>query len=173
MHCLFVTFANLHNRAFARLMTFFLVSLPLGCEGTPDGTPGETTDGNEQSSSSSSDDEFVAAPSHFAAELHEDGVLLRWKDNSENEIHFMIQRKRDGGEFKEKLATHEADEEQLIDTSVEAGYEYSYRVRAMARSAAVSDFSEEVTIEVPDDDDSQSEATPTESSEPSEESSDS
>lgn len=56
-------------------------------------------------------------------------IELSWKDESDNEQGFSIERSVDGSGFEE-LSTIEANLESFVDTDVQAGNRYGYRVRA-------------------------------------------
>jgi hypothetical protein len=75
------------------------------------------------------------------------GIHLTWKDNSDNEDEFEIERKEGDGAFA-KIASVAFDISQLHDTGVSAGRSYTYRVRAIA-SAGKSAYSNEATMAAP------------------------
>lgn len=72
-------------------------------------------------------------------------ALLNWEDVAVNETGFSIQRKIAGGNF-DTIAQIFADKESYLDTSLQPGTEYIYRLRA-TRSGEVSAWSNEAVIE--------------------------
>lgn len=72
-------------------------------------------------------------------------VLLSWKDNSNNEEGFHLERSHDGGTTWVPLVALPADLQGYIDTWVEPGAEYCYRVRAH-NSNGNSDWAEPACI---------------------------
>lgn len=75
-----------------------------------------------------------AAPSQLAAVSAGGGVHLTWKDNSADEMHFMVMRMmHDGptaGQMTE-LATLGENVAEYHDASIESGMTYMYMVGAM------------------------------------------
>ncbi|MBK1876000.1 Ig-like domain-containing protein [Pelagicoccus mobilis] len=65
----------------------------------------------------------------FSGSLWGDDVQLTWSDNSDNEDGFNIERSVGDGSF-ELIAQVGPDSEAYVDTTAEAGVEYSYRVNA-------------------------------------------
>jgi len=76
-------------------------------------------------------------------------VILAWKDNSNNETGFIIERK-DGEEAWGQMDFVAANVTTYTDTNVQAGKTYSYKVNAYISGSpgSVSDYSNEVTITV-------------------------
>ena len=85
----------------------------------------------------------INTPSNLVASLKEKNVTLTWKDNSNNETGFAIQR-NDGDGFKRINYVNDLTE--YVDKNVSDGV-YSYRVRAYD-AADYSDFSNVIEIKV-------------------------
>lgn len=110
----------------------------VGCEG--DGAASETAEGGES--------DIPAAPTGLAAVAREGGIELTWKDNSDNEFHFMLYRKQPGEEFSETPYVYPAaDEVSFFDDETTSGIEYTYRILAMSESdtGPVSKWSNEAS----------------------------
>ncbi|MCD6426779.1 MAG: fibronectin type III domain-containing protein, partial [Caldisericaceae bacterium] len=75
-------------------------------------------------------------------------VILSWTDNSDNEEHFVIERKEAGGTYAE-LATVDPDTTTYTDSTVEEGTMYYYRVKAV-NSVGDSGYSNEASADVPE-----------------------
>ena len=76
------------------------------------------------------------------------GAHLTWKDNSDNEASFMIERKAGTGNF-EPLATVPFDTTAYHDAPLMVGTTYKYRVMAAPKSgehSADTKYSNEVTF---------------------------
>lgn len=73
------------------------------------------------------------APTQLTATPAAGGLHLTWKDNSEDEMHFMVMRMmHDHGDSKmEAIASVEENVTEYHDTSVESGMTYMYEVAAM------------------------------------------
>lgn len=84
-----------------------------------------------------------AAPTGLAAAKLGSGVHLTWTDASDNEIHFMIMRKPQGGAY-EDVGMVPFDTAQYHDEPVTAGTTYVYMVMAM--NADGESASNEVTF---------------------------
>lgn len=78
------------------------------------------------------------------------GAHLTWKDNSDNESEFMIERK-EGTESFVALKNVAADETEYHDATVTAGTSYTYRIMAMGKGghALASGYSNEVVFTAP------------------------
>lgn len=88
------------------------------------------------------------APSELSAEaISSTEVKLTWKDNSNNEDGFKIERKTEDGIYT-VIATLPKNTTEYIDTEVEPGITYYYRVFAF-NSAGNSDYSNEVKVTTP------------------------
>lgn len=74
----------------------------------------------------------VAAPSDLKAEPLDGGAHLTWKDNSDDEAEFMIERKSGSGDW-EMVATLPFNTTQYHDAQVMGDTDYMYRVMAMAK----------------------------------------
>lgn len=85
-----------------------------------------------------------AAPSELAATAGGGVVHLTWKDNSTNEIHFMVERKN-GAAFQ-TIAMVPADTTQYDETPASPGT-YVYRVTAMAADGETAS-SDEASVNV-------------------------
>ena len=88
-----------------------------------------------------------AAPSQAKVELLSGGAHFTWKDNSDNEDEFMLERLVEGGTFT-ALVSQPFNSTAYHDTTVTPGKTYMYRVAAM-NTAGMSAPSNEVTIAIP------------------------
>ncbi len=71
-----------------------------------------------------------AAPSHLAAEAKSSSQIeLRWRDNSQGETGYEVYRRIGDASFK-RIARLAANTTSLLDTGLETGQTYEYRVRA-------------------------------------------
>lgn len=94
------------------------------------------------------DDMMPNPPSDLMAAELGGGAHLTWKDNSDNEASFMIERKVGGGSY-EVLATVPFDTTAHHDAPLTAGTTYMYRVMATPKSgehSAETKYSNEVTF---------------------------
>jgi Fibronectin type III domain len=57
-------------------------------------------------------------------------IELRWRDSSENEQGFKIEQAKDGGPFIELASRAPANATSFLDSPLEPGHRYTYRVRA-------------------------------------------
>ncbi len=89
---------------------------------------------------------IIAAPSQLTAETDGTAVTLTWKDNSNNETVFEIERKRARGIF-EPIATIRSGYTSYVNTGLQAGAQYTYRVRAMTSTLA-SPYSNEASVTI-------------------------
>lgn len=90
-----------------------------------------------------------AAPTELMVGEMDGGAHLTWKDNSDNEATFMIERKAGTGSFQ-TLATVPFDTVQYHDANLTAGTTYVYRVMAMGKvTGKDSAYSNEVTFMLP------------------------
>ena len=99
-------------------------------------------------SSCSDMDMMPKAPSDLKVMELTGGGHLTWKDNSDNEAQFMIERKVGTGAFA-VLATLPFNTTQYHDAPLVAGTTYGYRVMAMGKEAGTehnNDYSNEVTF---------------------------
>jgi len=82
----------------------------------------------------------------FAASASPASLTLSWKDNSDNETGFIVERKTGSGPW---VAIHQTapDIETYIDPSVEFGILYTYRVKAY-NSSGESGYTNEATGQV-------------------------
>lgn len=103
-------------------------------------------------SSDESTSATVAAPSNLKVEPLEGGAHVTWKDNSENEASFMIERMNDKADWK-TIGTVPFDTTQYHDATITAGTTYMYRVMAMPKSGnhAAGGISSAVTFVAPAD----------------------
>ena len=83
------------------------------------------------------------APTNLAVSNVGGGGHLTWKDNSDNEDHFMVMRKPMGGAYDD-VATIDFNATQYHDSSVIAGTTYVYQIMAM--NSAGETTSNEVTF---------------------------
>jgi hypothetical protein len=88
------------------------------------------------------------APSELKVAEASGGAHLTWKDNSDNEDQFMIERKQGNGSFT-TLDTVGANKPEYHDGKVTAGTTYSYRVMAMGKDGSHSASSNEVVFKAP------------------------
>lgn len=89
-----------------------------------------------------------AAPSELAAvATAARSVQLSWRDNSEDEIRFSLERAEGGSAFQRK-AELAPDAAALEDTAVHPGWPYTYRLRALGLKGP-SGYSNSVTVTVP------------------------
>ena len=104
--------------------------------------------------SGAGDGSEVAAPTDLKAVALEGGAHLTWKDNSDNESEFMIERKSGSGSWA-SIGDVPFDTTQYHDAEITAGTTYSYRVMAMPKSGGHDEangaFSNEVTFTAPAD----------------------
>ncbi|MGR3812307.1 T9SS type A sorting domain-containing protein [Jiulongibacter sp. NS-SX5] len=85
------------------------------------------------------------SPYDLDAEMGDGSIMLTWKDDSQKESEFAIERAMDGGDFAE-LASVGRNVTMYTDSDVTSGTVYSYRVRAR-NSVGSSDPSN--VVEVP------------------------
>ena len=104
--------------------------------------------------SSEGGDSEVAAPTQLKVVALEGGAHLTWKDNSDNESEFMIERKT-GTSAWTAVGDVPFDTTQYHDASIQARATYTYRVMAMPKSGGHDEehgaFSNEVVFTAPDD----------------------
>ena len=74
-------------------------------------------------------------------------VSLSWTDNSDNEEHFIVERKEAGGTYS-VIATLDPDTTTYTDSTVEGNKTYYYRVKAV-NGAGDSDYAESSAVNVP------------------------
>ena len=89
-------------------------------------------------------------PSNLQVAELEGGAHLTWKDNSDNEASFMIERMVDSGTYQ-ALATVPFDTTSYHDAPLVAGKTYMYRVMAAPKSGghtADTKYSNEVTFKL-------------------------
>lgn len=96
-------------------------------------------------------DDMPSPPTDLKVSESQGGAHLTWKDNSDNEGGFMIERKVGAAAF----ATYKSvdfNTTQYHDTDVTVGMTYAYRVMAMPKSGGHSSdtkYSNEVTFSLP------------------------
>jgi hypothetical protein len=88
-----------------------------------------------------------AAPTDLVASLLEGGVHSTWKDASDNEDNFILEKKADGDADYTLVAELPFDSVTYHDIDVEAGTTYTYRVKAV--NAGGESISNEAMIAVP------------------------
>jgi hypothetical protein len=89
-----------------------------------------------------------AAPSGLTVELVAGGAHLTWRDNSDNEAHFMVMRKEEGVDSEHGvIATLEFNSTQYHDAPLTSGATYWYMVIAM--NGAGEAASNEVSFTAP------------------------
>ena len=90
-----------------------------------------------------------AAPTNLTASAAScSEVALSWTDNSDNEEHFVVERKEENGSYS-TLATLNPDTTEYTDSTVEGGKTYYYRVKA-TNGTGNSGYSNEVNVSVPE-----------------------
>jgi hypothetical protein len=98
------------------------------------------------------DDMMPNPPSDLMAQELSGGAHLTWKDNSDNEAGFMVERKVGAGAF-ETLANVPFDTTQFHDAPLTSGTPYGYRVMAMPKQGGhdtgTTEYSNEVTFTAP------------------------
>ena len=115
------------------------------CDDEEDPVEGQTT-GTDTTDTQA----VVAAPTELVGHLVTGGVHLTWKDNSTNELHFMLFRHVKGeSESADPLAFPKADETAYHDTSVAAATTYIYKITAMNAEGVQSMPSNEFEIAIP------------------------
>lgn len=108
------------------------------------------TVGLNTSCSADDADDTPAAPSNLSVEDKEGIPLLKWTDNSSNEVHFMLDRKEAASDYPAEIfARPHANTTTYLDEMVDSGVTYTYRVSAMTASDAESPWSNEVTFTAP------------------------
>jgi hypothetical protein len=75
-----------------------------------------------------------------ADQVGETRIYVRWRDRSDNESWFELERRRNKGETWSVVATPGTDVEEHLDTGLREDTEYEYRVRA-CNPAGCSDYS--------------------------------
>lgn len=90
-------------------------------------------------------------PSNLTAEgISEDEIRLEWRDESDNETRFEVQRRKGGGGPFNHVATVDADETSYVDSGLDDDQRYTYRVRA-CNAAGCSAFSNQAEARTHDD----------------------
>jgi titin len=85
-----------------------------------------------------------AAPSNLTGNRQKNGqISLTWRDNSNNETAFQVERSTDGSVFT-VLATTAANTTKYKDTNAQKGRTYYYRVAAK-NNVGLSSYSNTVT----------------------------
>lgn len=100
--------------------------------------------------SCSDTDGMPKAPSDLKVEELTGGGHLTWKDNSDDEAQFMVERKVGSGTF-DVLTTLPFNTTQFHDAPLTSGLTYVYRVMAMSKKANSEDknqYSNEVTFKL-------------------------
>jgi fibronectin type 3 domain-containing protein len=88
-----------------------------------------------------------AAPTNLQVTEAAGGGHLTWTDNSDNEEHFMVQRKVEGDAAFEEISTQPFNATQYHDADVTSGTTYVYKVTAMNADGEAD--SNEVTFAAP------------------------
>jgi hypothetical protein len=107
---------------------------------------GATACGGDDDSSATT----VNPPSDLKVEPLEGGAHITWKDNSDNESQFMIDRKTASVDWM-TIDMVPFNTTQYHDASIVAGMTYTYRVMAMPKSGGDGAYSGEVTFMAPAD----------------------
>lgn len=92
----------------------------------------------------------VAPTNLTAALVSKDSIKLNWKDNSNNEIAFKVERKTGSGSYSEVTSSVPMDWPQFTDSGLLPDMAYTYRVRAF-NTLAASPYSNEATVSTPTD----------------------
>ncbi len=118
-------------------------------EGGAESTSGDavTTSGSASDGTTASAVEPPAAPTDLTASLLEGGAHLNWKDASDNEDNFILEKKAAGDADFSMVIELPFDSVTYHDVDVMAGTMYTYRVKAI--NAAGASISNEVTIQIP------------------------
>jgi len=98
-------------------------------------------------------DSSVAGPPAAPTDLRgfaitQDRIELNWKDNSTNELGYLLERSEDGINFTQ-VASLLKNVSAFADTGLAMGMSYDYRVKAY-NAAGDSTFSEVITVATPD-----------------------
>ncbi len=110
---------------------------------------GESGYSNEANATTPQSQTAPNAPTNLTATVNScTEVTLSWTDNSDNEEHFVIERKEEGGTYA-KLATVDPDTTTYTDSTVEEGKTYYYKVKA-TNSTGNSGYSNEASADVPE-----------------------
>ena len=90
---------------------------------------------------------LIAAPTNLTATAGVNSITLNWKDNSDNETHFIIER-REEGEGWGQMDSVGANITTFTDTLVLPGKTYTYKVNAVKEGTPISSspYSNEVTV---------------------------
>lgn len=99
---------------------------------------------NACKSDDASDGDALPAPSALKAEPLDGGAHLTWRDNSDNEAEFMIERKMSGGDWM-TIGTVPFDTASFHDPELMEGKTYMYRVMAMSKSGKHGSYSNEAS----------------------------
>lgn len=92
---------------------------------------GDSADSNSASGTTLSVPVLPAAPSALkAAALSATQVNPSWSDNATNETGFRVERSSNGGKSWSQIAQVGTNVRSFVDTTVNGGKTYSYRVRA-------------------------------------------
>ncbi len=115
-------------------------------------SPVQNTLNTEQHTINQQLEKLICAPSNLTATSIVPGkVTLTWKDNSNNETGFMIERKFEGGTFlvvtSAAANATSCEQSQLSNNPVYPGEKYYYRVKAI-NDSGVSGYSNEAFVTV-------------------------
>ena len=91
----------------------------------------------------------INAPTEVGVQPSLGGAHVTWKDNSDNEVHFMIERKTGSGEWS-TVGMVPFNTIDYHDANLTPGTTYVYRVVAMTESGDAANSSE-VTFTAPSD----------------------
>jgi hypothetical protein len=94
----------------------------------------------------------VAAPTGLKVEFLGGGAHITWKDNSDDESEFMIERRAERAKWS-TVATVPFDTTQYHDAEISPSTTYTYRVLAMPKSGdhSAGAYSGEVTFVAPEE----------------------
>ena len=68
--------------------------------------------------------------------MGQDSISIGWKDNSDNEDGFTIERQKDGSSQWQQAGTAKANASSFVDNNLSAGTLYRYRVNAFNAAGA-------------------------------------
>jgi len=115
------------------VVSIFALAAASGCLDAPAGAGGDAA---------------PAAPSNLTVVPREGAAHVTWTDNSDDEDHFMVKRKPQGGAMYEVVATVPTDKTVYHDAAVTSGTTYTYQIVAM-NAAGDASLSTEVDFAVP------------------------
>lgn len=91
----------------------------------------------------------LEAPSDLTAAMTEGRMVLRWRDNSEHESGFKVERSIAGQQWRELVRGLTPNQTSYTDETYAPSSRVSYRVRAFIAGVVNSPYSDVVTVEPP------------------------